>query len=68
MMISGEHGVLDLAGMGQIANLIGFIVLALAVLGVYRARTLNVLRFCLIIAVVGVAIVISGASLVIGSE
>lgn len=68
MMIPGEHGMLDLAGMGQAANLIGLIVSALATFGIYRARTPNSLRICLVVALVGIAFVICGTSVVIASE
>ncbi len=68
MTILGEHAMLDFEGMGLIANLVGLIVSALAILGIYRARAPNVMLLCLIVAVVGGAAVICGTSVVIASE
>jgi heme A synthase len=68
MMIPSEHGMLDLAGMGLIANIIGLIVLMLAILGIYRARAPKVLLFWLVVAVGGLAVVIGGTTVVIASE
>lgn len=59
---------LDLSGMGLIANLIGLIVFTLAGFGVARARAPNVLRFWLSVALIGFAVVICGTSVVIACE
>ncbi len=67
-MIPLEHGMLDLAGMGLIANLIGLIVSALAIFGINRARAPTILTIWLGVAVVGIAVMISGTSVVIASE
>ena len=39
MMILGQHEMLDPAGMGLMANLIGLVVSALAIFGINRARS-----------------------------
>jgi hypothetical protein len=67
-MIYVHHGVLDLTGVGLIANLIGVIVFALAGFGIAGARAQNVLTFWLGVALVGFLIVICGASVVIAGE
>jgi hypothetical protein len=68
MLIPSEHGMLDLAGISLIANLFSLIVLALAILGIYRARAPNVLLFWLVVAVGGLAVVVCGTTIVIASE
>jgi drug/metabolite transporter (DMT)-like permease len=68
MMIPGEDGILDPAGAGLIVNLIGLIVSAIAVLCVRRGRSPKVLTFWVLVAVVGVAVVVCGTSVVIASE
>ncbi len=67
-MILGQHGMLDPAGMGLIAVLIGLIVSALAIFGINRARAPTVLTFWLGVALVGVAVVICGTGIVVASE
>jgi hypothetical protein len=67
-MIQLHHGMLDLAGVGLITNLIGLIVLILAGFGIARARAPNVVTFWLGVALVGFAVVICGASVVIAGE
>jgi hypothetical protein len=67
-MIQAYHGMLDLTGVGLIANLIGLFVFTLAGFGIARARAPNVLTFWLGVALVGFAIVICGASVVIAGE
>ena len=51
-MIQAYHGVLDITGVGLIANLIGVIVFALAGFGIAGARAQNVLTFWLGVALV----------------
>ena len=67
-MIFGQHGMLDPAGMGLIANLAGLIVSALAIFGINRARAPTILTFWLAVALVGVAVVICGTGVVVASE
>jgi len=67
-MIQAHHGMLNLAGMGLITNLIGLIILMLAGFGIARARAPNVITFWLGVALVGVAVVICGTSVVIAGE
>jgi hypothetical protein len=68
MMIHAAHGMLSLAGMGLIANVVGLIAFALAAVGLYRARAPRVLTLWLVVAVVGAAVVICGTTVVIASE
>jgi hypothetical protein len=68
MMIHSHHGMLDLSGIGLIANLIGMTVLAFAGIGIVRAHAPNVSTFWLGVALVGFAFVICGTGVVIASE
>ncbi len=67
-MIYVHHGVLDLTGVGLIANLVGLIVLTLAGFGIAKVQAPKVLKCWLAIALVGFAVVICGASVVIAGE
>jgi len=59
---------LDLTGVGLIANLVGLIALTFAGFGIVRARAPRVLKFWLAVALVGFVVVICGASVVIAGE
>jgi hypothetical protein len=63
-----DHGMLRPAGIALVFNLLGFLVTAMAVVGVCRAKRQNAVALSFAIALVGVAIVICGASVVISSE
>jgi hypothetical protein len=67
-MIQAYHGMLDLTGVGLIANLVGLIILSLAGFGIARAHAPKVLTFWLAVALVGFVVVICGASVVIAAE
>jgi hypothetical protein len=67
-MIQAHHGLLDLTGMGLIANLIGLIVFAFAGFGIAKARASNVLTLWLGLVLVGFAVVICGTSVLIAYE
>ncbi|MFZ0426014.1 MAG: hypothetical protein WAL80_24310 [Xanthobacteraceae bacterium] len=67
-MIQAHHGMLDLTGMGLIANLAGLVVLALAGFGIAGARAPKVLNFWSAAALVGLVVVICGAGAVIAGE
>jgi hypothetical protein len=68
MILLAHHGMFGLDGVGLLANLVGFIVAGLAMLGIWRARRPKAVTLSLAIAVVGLVIVICGTTLVVSSE
>jgi hypothetical protein len=63
-----DHGMLRPAGIALVVNLLGFLMTAMAVVGVCRAKREKAVTLSLVIVLVGIAIVICGASVVIASE
>lgn len=68
MFFFAHHGIFELDGIGSFANLIGFIVASVATLGICRARRPKAVTLSLTFALVGLAIVIFGTTLVVASE
>lgn len=59
---------LELSGVALIANLVGLLVVALAMIGVRRARRRKVAAIAMALALMGIAIVICGITVVIACE
>jgi hypothetical protein len=68
MMFNAEHGILEPEGIALLANLIGFAVAALGVIGVCRARRPSAVTVSLVVALVGIAVVLCGTTVVIACE
>jgi hypothetical protein len=68
-MLDTHHGMLNLVGMGLVANLGGICIFISAAIGLlFSARRPSFLKFWLTVAAIGVAVVICGTGVVIASE
>jgi hypothetical protein len=68
MSFNAEHGLLQLTGLALVANLVGLMVVSLALIGIRLARRQKAVAFALAVALVGVAVVICATSVVIACE
>jgi uncharacterized membrane protein len=59
---------LQLTGLALIANFVGLIVVALAVVGIRRARRQRAVALAMAFALAGIAVVIFGTTVVIACE
>jgi hypothetical protein len=68
MTFGAEHGMLQLTGLALIANFVSLIVVALAGVGIRRARRQRAVALAMLFALVGIAVVIFGTTVVIACE
>lgn len=68
MIVGAEHGILQVSGLALIANLAGLTVVTLSLVGVGRARRQKAMTIALTFALIGIALVICGTTVVIACE
>jgi hypothetical protein len=68
MIFNAEHGMLELSGAAFIANLVGLVVVGFAIICIRRARRKESVAAAMFFALVGIAIVICGTTVVIACE